>query len=140
MSEKTEPIGQSITGNVRMSLLPYIHAQAVHETGNFQSQLARFKNNLFGMKKPSQRAFLGIKDPDSPYMSYSSWNESVRDLLLWMEAVNFPSQVSGSAQYVQELKRRNYFEDNITTYLKGVNSALTALEKEGKTGFKITYL
>lgn len=132
------PIDQNWMGNRRLSLLPYIEAQARHETGNYNSRLARDQKNLFGMKKPTNRAFVGSKDSQNVYMSYDSYRQSVEDLLLWMQSTNFPTTVSGSAQYVNELKKRRYFEDNIQTYTKGINQALQDLQSEGKTGFKIT--
>lgn len=136
----SRPIAQNWMGSSRLALLPYIDAQAVHETGGFESRIFREQNNLFGMKKPVTRRFVGSKNSDNPYMKYDSQRQAVEDLFLWMDSVNFPYSVSGSAQYVAELKKRNYFEDSIQTYLKGVNSALMDLGKKGVTGFKITQI
>lgn len=138
--EKIYPIDQDWMGNRRINLLPYIEAQARHESGNYSSRLAREQNNLFGMKKPLSRRFVGSKDSQNSYMTYDSYQQSVEDLFLWMDSMNFPVNVSGSGQYVNELKRRNYFEDNLKTYTDGVNSALKKIQSEGKNRytFKIT--
>lgn len=135
-AEKLRPISQNLMGNKRLALLPYIDAQANHETGGFKSRLAVDQNNLFGMKRPQTRPFLG-SGVVGDYARYSSWGESVQDLLLWMDYTGFPVSVSGSAEYVEQLKKRNYFEDSISTYLKGVNRGLVELKNSGVAGFKI---
>jgi hypothetical protein len=133
------PINQGLNLGSRSSLLPYIDAQAQHETGNFTSRLATDQNNLFGMKKPYIRAFLGTAKGAGEFLKYKDRAESVQDLILWMEHTGFPETVSGSADYVQQLKKRKYFEDNLGTYTKGVNAGLKRLEAQGVTGFNITY-
>lgn len=125
-------------GSKYLALQPYIEAQARHETGNYSSALSTDQYNLFGMKKPVSRAFIGSKDSGNQYMSYQSYSDSVRDLFLWMDYTGFPVSVSGSAQYVAELKKRGYFTDNLFTYLKGVNSALQDLQRSGVQSFTIT--
>lgn len=136
-SDRVKPINQNLGPIRRASLLPYIEAQARFETGNYSSPLARNQFNLFGMKKPSDRKFVGQKLPGSDYMTYKSYSESVQDLLLWMDAKGFPASVKDSFDYVSNLKSRGYFTDNMGTYLAGVNKYLEDLRKEGKTGFKI---
>jgi flagellum-specific peptidoglycan hydrolase FlgJ len=124
-------------GSRYLPLLPYIEAQARHETGNYSSRLARDQFNLFGMKKPLIRPFVGSKSSSNSYMTYESYDQSVKDLLLWMDSTGFPISVKGSSEYVAELKKRGYFEDNYFTYLNGINSALESLKKSGFTGFTI---
>lgn len=118
------PINQDWNQSPYSGLLPYIHAQAFHESGGFKSRLAVEQKNLFGMKVPRVRKFAGFKVEGSEFAGYRNFRESVEDFMLWLESVSFPKTVSGSAQYVAELKKRNYFEDTISNYLKGVNSAL----------------
>jgi uncharacterized FlgJ-related protein len=136
-NKRIRPIDQQLGMNKRLALLPYIDAQAQHETGNFTSRLANEQNNLFGMKKPNKRAFLGSKDSANEYMTYDSYSQSVQDLLLWMDSVSFPNSVSDSFHYAAELQKRKYFEDNLGTYVKGLNLGLVRLQKMGKTGFII---
>jgi flagellum-specific peptidoglycan hydrolase FlgJ len=139
-SLRTPPINQNLGPIKRASLIPYIEAQARHETGNYSSRLAQDQFNLFGMKKPFIRPFVGSKNSSNEYMTYESYDQSVKDLLLWMDNTGFPVSVRGSSEYVAELKKRGYFTDNYFTYLNGINSALESLQKSGVSGFKITWL
>jgi len=142
---KKEPKNQSFPAGVKKQILPsqlpinqfhaspywanlrhYISAQTIHETGGYTSRLALEQNNLTGMNVPNVRPFVGFKD-SGRYMRYSSFNQSIQDLLLWMQYTKFPLSVANSRQYVQELKKRGYFSDNEQTYLNGVNSALRQL-------------
>jgi hypothetical protein len=137
-SLRTPPINQNLGPIKRASLIPYIEAQARHETGGYSSRLAREQFNLFGMKKPLIRSFVGSKNSPNAYMTYESYSQSVQDLLLWMDSVNFPVSVKGSSEYVAELKKRGYFEDNYFNYLAGLNNALEELSRSGIKGFVIT--
>lgn len=137
-SPKIRPIDQNWMGSRYLGLLPYVEAQAVHESGNYSSDLVNRANNLFGMKRPTNRPFFGIGRTDNDYAVYRDWRQSVQDLFAWMDYTKFPVFVSGSGQYVAELKKRRYFEDNESNYLNGVNRALLDLARSGKKGFKIT--
>ena len=139
-AKQVRPIFQKNSLGKYESLRPYIDAQAIHETGNYSSPLALEANNLFGMKRPNKRPFLGIGETNSGYAKYSSWSDAVADLLVWMDATSFPVNVSGSAQYAEELKKRRYFEDSLITYIKGINRGLADLSQKGVTGFKINFL
>lgn len=46
-----------------------VYAQAIHETGHFQSDLCRKDNNLFGLYDSTNKR----------YYKYSHWSESVKD-------------------------------------------------------------
>lgn len=127
-------------GNKRLGLQPYIEAQARHETGNYSSNLAKTANNLFGMKRPVSRPFFGVGQTPNGYAVYRDYSQSVQDLLQWMDSTGFPGSVKDSAEYVAELKKRKYFEDSISTYLKGVNVALLGLKEQGYSGFQIKTL
>lgn len=106
-------------------LAPYISAMARHETGNFKSRLFREGNNMFGMKKAYQRKQVGAQwfaaSDGGHYMKYESPAQSLEDLLLWMDARRFPQEVKDARQFVEELKKRNYFGDTVENYFKGVN-------------------
>lgn len=67
-----------------------IAAQAMHETGNFTSNVYRQNNNAFGMKIPNVRKspyILGAgtsapaSEGSTPYAKYSSVEDSVKDVL-----------------------------------------------------------
>lgn len=109
-------------------LWPYIVAQAKVETAYdnnfkvpFTSPVYRKNNNLFGMKGATKRAQLG--SPGTPasdggaYQKYWTDSQSIRDLFLYFDYVNFPTSVSSPEQYVRELKSRNYFTAPEDQYL-----------------------
>lgn len=106
------------------ALLPFILAQAKHETGNFKSGVYKANNNLFGMKHPYKRPSVGERGTLAPdgghYQKYSGDSESVNDLLLWMEYTKFPTTVKDAEQYALELKGRSYYGDTIENYTKGL--------------------
>jgi hypothetical protein len=106
------------------SLKPLIFGQAFHETGGFQSRAFLEQNNMFGMKIPSRRAFLGKKQIGSMYASYDNAKQSLEDLLIYLNFVNFPTKVMDTKDFVNQLKRRSYFEDNIENYLRGVENGI----------------
>jgi hypothetical protein len=132
--DQVKPFDQNHNSPYWRKLRYYISAQADHETGGFTSRLALDQNNVTGMNIPKQRPFVGFKD-SGPYMRYKDWNQSIEDLLLWMNYTGFPVYVADSRQYVQELKKRGYFEDTEQNYIAGVNNALRKLP--ASTLFKI---
>lgn len=105
-------------------LLPYIEAQAKHETGNFSSSVYKSLNNMFGMKHPSSRPYVGVKGTAASdggfYQKYSSDFESLHDLFLWMDYTKFPTTVTNSDHFVEELKKRSYFGASIDEYKNAV--------------------
>ena len=110
------------------ALLLYIFSQAWHETGGFKSRLALEQNNLFGMKIPQVREFVGDKS-NPPYMTYRSWSESVDDLLLWFENQRFPTSVESPFHYTMSLRQRGYFTDSVDNYLRGMLNGLKEYQK-----------
>jgi len=99
----------------------YIEAQARHETGNYTSLSYDLDNNLFGMKNAIKRKQLGVKKEDRPYRVYKNNAESIADFLIYLDYVNFPTDLQTLQEYVQELKFRSYFEDSEFNYFRGVN-------------------
>jgi len=110
------------------ALMPFILAQAKHETGNFTSNLYLKNNNLFGMKLPTRRPTVATKGLMSPegnyYAAYSSDGESIRDLFLWMDYTKFPTMVKNANEYASELKQRAYFGDSLANYQNALNKFL----------------
>jgi hypothetical protein len=111
------------------ALLPYIFAQAYHETGNFKSNIFITKNNMFGMKKPNQRPFVGSKNFAGEYMYYNTPSQSLQDFMLWLDYTGFPSFVPDVVSYVAELKKRSYFEDTASNYINGMNRGMGEYNK-----------
>lgn len=101
-----------------------IFAQAVHETGNFKSRAFKEQNNMFGMKVPSRRPFLGKIDPNSMYASYSSVKKSLEDYLVYLNFVNFPAGPLSVRDFAIELKSRKYYEDSAENYIRGIENGL----------------
>lgn len=73
------------------------------------------------MKNANKRKQLGSKVDGEQYRVYGSPAQSIEDLLLYFDYVNFPTEVDSVQEYVQELKNRSYFEDSIQNYFNGVN-------------------
>ncbi len=110
------------------ALLPFIVAQSKLETKNYTSNVYNQNNNLFGMKVPSQRPFLGSvgsKASDGGnYASYSNDVNSVRDYIEWLRYTSFPTRVDGAEHFVRAMKTRGYFTANEVEYLKALKSWL----------------
>ena len=82
----------------------FVFAQALLESGNFTSKLARIHNNLFGMKVPSKRETLAIRKSKSGYAVYSHWRDSVRDYLLFQEYIM--KRHNTEKEYIAYISRR----------------------------------
>lgn len=104
--------------------LPWIVAQAKHETGNYTSNLYKNHNSLFGMKVPSKRPFDGRPGPTAPdggvYASYDSLAQSARDYLNLLRYNRFPTNLSSVKGFVQALKDDRYFTDSLDNYYNGM--------------------
>lgn len=105
-------------------LLPYITAQAKHETGNFTSSVYKNLNNMFGMKHPTVRQSVGVQgtlaSDGGYYQKYNSDLDSLHDLFLWMNATNFPTGLDSIEDYAKQLKARNYFGASLEAYTNGL--------------------
>lgn len=63
-------------------------AQAMLESGsNFDSNLFKEHNNLFGMKFPAQRSTTAIDKTKNKFSKYKNWQDSVLDYKLWQNAL-----------------------------------------------------
>jgi flagellum-specific peptidoglycan hydrolase FlgJ len=119
---------KAVTWVVRNSpynkLLPYILAQAKHESNNFSSPLYYRAKNMFGMKNASIRKQLGFQVALDPYRQYKNDSESVEDFIDWLNYNNFPLEVKSLSEYVEILKSKKYFEDDFTNYLNNLKKWL----------------
>ena len=95
--------------------LPYIISQSQHETGFFKSRLALEEKNLFGMGVPSKRKSLRIGQYLAPngerFSVYKSWDDSVKDYLLYLEEFNFPTNLNSCRAFVTQLQKQGYATD-----------------------------
>ena len=110
---------RTITRIIRRSkyrdYLPYILAQSKLETGNFTSRLALDEKNLFGMGVPSKRESLRIGEYLAPngerFSVFKSWDDSVKDYLLYLEEFNFPTNLNTCRAFATRLKEQGYATD-----------------------------
>ena len=81
-------------------------AQAMIESGHFQSNIFMANNNLFGMKQARQRCTTA-KGTNLNHAYYENWKESVMDYALFQSA--YLRKLKTEAQYLKYLDR-NYAE------------------------------
>ena len=102
-----------------------IMAQALFETGGLgyevESPVLERNNNLFGMKSAHvrNRDQLGDLDNDG-YANYKDWEQSVRDHRLWLEANGMFHSYLVPVSFVEDLKKKRYFEANLFVYKRGL--------------------
>ena len=96
-------------------------AQALLESGDFKSDLARNNNNLFGMKKPSKRSTTADEKTRRGYAVYDHWIESIKDYKLYQEFVIERNKIANKYQYVSYIDR-TYAE--INDYSKRLNRVI----------------
>lgn len=90
-----------------------VYAQAVHETGNFKSQIFRENNNLFGMKVAKLRPTTN-QGEQYGHAFYSHWRSSVQDYAYWQ---SFMGKGLNKSEYLQLLN--GYAEDG--DYVKKIS-------------------
>lgn len=105
------------------ALMPYIVAQARHETGDYNSKLYKEANSLFGIKTFKQVTPYPSRE-GGYYKVYANHAESARDLLRWFELKKMPEEVSSAEEYAGALKIRGYFTDNLINYVNGLKRFL----------------
>jgi len=93
-------------------------AQAMIESGHFQSNIFMANNNLFGMKQARQRCTTA-KGTNLNHAYYDNWKESVMDYALFQSA--YLRKLKTEAQYLKYLDR-NYAEAQ--NYDKAVNNMI----------------
>lgn len=102
----------------------YFAAVSRHETGNYDSEVLKRANNLFGMKHPTIRKTTSNGKDQSGYAVYSSTADSVRDLVFYLLAREYPFDVDSARDLVTLMKKKQYFEADFSEYLNGVQRAL----------------
>ena len=86
-----------------------VYKQAVLETGHFKSNMFKNNNNLFGMKHPNVRETTSL-GPKNGHANYSTWIESVKDMVLFQEF--YKKRLSSSKSYYDFLNGL-YAEDTV---------------------------
>lgn len=90
-----------------------VYAQAVHETGNFKSQIFRENNNLFGMKVAKLRPTTNDGEQYG-HAYYDHWRSSVQDYAYWQA---YSAKGLNKSEYLQLLN--GYAEDG--DYVKKIS-------------------
>lgn len=101
-----------------------IAAVSRHETGNYSSSVFKTLNNMFGMRFPRERQTTALYESDSKYSVYTDAADSVRDMVLYLNARRYPFNFNSVRDLVETMKEKGYFEDSIDNYLQGVERAL----------------
>jgi hypothetical protein len=109
------------------NLRDLIAAQAMHETGEFDSDLYDSNNNYFGMKQPHQRATLSTGETNG-YATYINLIDSVKDYAMWWRARELDYNYSNVDAFVKALKDKGYFTDSYLNYKNGVSRNLKMLK------------
>lgn len=94
------------------------------ETGQWTSPLYVNSFNMFGMKQPKKRETLSIGATTSGFARFDSIEDSVRDLVLYMEEFNYPNDFPNLQAMISFMKSKGYFEESEDFYYKGVLSRL----------------
>jgi len=140
-------IESALSGTKFEGLEKIIYGQAAHETGNFTSRAFVEQNNMFGMKEAAIRKTSDIDSGDFEaekgtfkadkvgYSEYESLEDSVMDLLYYLENQGFEPEILPVANDTEKLKRYlvflkeetvpgPYFEDTFENYFNGVKKWL----------------
>jgi len=93
---------------------------SAHETAGFTSPVYNENNNLFGMKQPEERKTTSLGQKGN-YASYENDEDSIKDIMLWIEARQFPKEHGTIRQLTSDMKNKGYFE---APYLEYTNAVL----------------
>lgn len=122
---KASAISSVMSGTKWSRMIPFFVAMSKHETDNYTSNVYKSLHSMFGMKVPSKRPFDGMVGPEAPdggnYARYTNDRQSVRDLINWLDYVNFPSSITDLYSFVVQLKAKSYFTDSISNYYTGTS-------------------
>ena len=78
------------------------------ETGNFTSDIFKNNNNLFGMRLPRVRETTAT-DSRNNFAVYPDRMHSIWDIVLYLDAVDFPKRNNSYWDVIREMKKRSYF-------------------------------
>lgn len=115
------PVEQKIRARLLLSkyrnLSPHIITLARLESGRYTSNNFKQLNNIFNIKNAFERKGQpGYQVQGSEFRKYNFYYQSLNDLLELFDYTNFPVEVSSSQDFVQQLKNRGYFEEELLFY------------------------
>lgn len=90
------------------------------ETADWTSNLFVNNYNLFGMKQPKTRETTSINPRSAQWAKFANTADSVRDLVLYLQNQNYPSDFPSLRSMLEYMKSKGYFEEDIDVYYNGV--------------------
>ena len=113
-----------LKGTPYENYLRFIYAQALHETGNFESLLFKRYNNSMGMGVPIYRKSLRNGEYKAEngevFSTYSSVRNGFKDFVEWMKYSKIPADFTTCKEYSAYMVKKNYAVDPLY-YEKLVN-------------------
>jgi len=88
-----------------------LYAQAVHETGDFTSNVFK-NNNLFGMKQPTVRENLATGTANG-HATFNSQLDSVKDYVLRQKYFKVKPNLMSVDAYISATANTGYAEDTV---------------------------
>lgn len=101
----------------------YITAQAGHETGDFKSKIYKQNHNCFGMKLALVRQTTAIGEKYG-HAVYKSVESCVEDFKIYYKGFKYLTVYSSLKAYIEAIKKRGYFEADLTEYYNGCSNFL----------------
>lgn len=114
---------------VSVDLSYIILAQAKHETWDFTSKIFIENNNVFGLKQAKKRKTT-CTGTNRGHGTYASIEDCVLDYIYYMENRKIPFHEISARKYVNLLKKKGYFEDNLERYYNSVKKHKNNLNKK----------
>ena len=115
-----------------------IASQARLESGNFNSDVFKANNNLFGMKVPSIRKSpyilgAGSAAPSNegltPYAKYKNVEDSVHDLFHWLRYNHANlGELNTPEKYASFLKSKSFYGPDAATYAGFIKNFMTDIK------------
>ena len=91
-------------------------AQAIIESGHFNSKIFKENNNLFGMREAKQRHSIAIGSKNG-YAVYNNWKESVIDYAFYQKT--YLSKLNQD-EYIKAIQKRHCSDKNYTKLLNQI--------------------
>lgn len=97
-------------------------AVSAYETAFWSSNIYRQNHNLFGMRLPYDDTL--AVDERNGFAVFISDSDSVKDLVMYFDRLNWSERNFDSLpELVATMKAKNYFVEDETLYLEGVQAA-----------------
>jgi len=126
---------QSRLMGYNQTIAGYLAAQALHESGNFKSELYLRSFNAFGMRPALRRKKTQKGDTYNNYATYVNLAQSINDRKLWDEMNKNPKNSTETvAMWVQNLKNQAYFTAPTALYTSSMLGHLNTIEDKIKKG------